>query len=137
MVGGTERNRNPLVAKLSRFAALSDEEIGVLEVLCDNQERFSVFDRPLAMVLATASDRRAPQRMWLSCSACLRRKPARGDSDDRKKLADIAAETGLRITTLRSQLSAILKKVGADRQANLVRILTSVPVVSTASSRAE
>jgi CRP-like cAMP-binding protein len=41
MVGGTERNRNPLVAKLSRFAALSDEEIGVLEVLCDNQERFS------------------------------------------------------------------------------------------------
>ena len=43
-----------------------------------------------------------------------------------KKLADIAAEAGLRIATLRSQLSAILKKVGTDRQVNLVRILTSI-----------
>jgi DNA-binding NarL/FixJ family response regulator len=43
-----------------------------------------------------------------------------------KKLHDIAIENGLRITTLRSQLSAILKKVGTDRQVNLVRILTSI-----------
>ena len=41
MVSGSERNGNPLVAKLSRFAALSDEETGVLEALCANQERFS------------------------------------------------------------------------------------------------
>jgi DNA-binding NarL/FixJ family response regulator len=54
-----------------------------------------------------------------------------------KRLPDIAADSGLQITTLRTQLSAILKKVGADRQVDLVRILTSVPVVSTPSSRPE
>jgi DNA-binding NarL/FixJ family response regulator len=47
-----------------------------------------------------------------------------------KKLHDIAIETGVQITTLRSQLSAVLKKVGTDRQVDLVRILSSIPVVS-------
>ena len=50
-----------------------------------------------------------------------------------KKLHDIAIDTGLQTTTLRSQLRAIFKKVGADRQVDLVRILTSIPVISTAS----
>jgi CRP-like cAMP-binding protein len=40
MIGASGRSGNPLVAKLSRFAPLSDEEIGVLEGLCANQERF-------------------------------------------------------------------------------------------------
>jgi CRP-like cAMP-binding protein len=41
MIGGGGRGYNPLVAKLCHFASLSDEEIGVLEALCSNQERFS------------------------------------------------------------------------------------------------
>ena len=31
---------NPLVAKLSQFAPLSDEDVGLLEALCLPEERF-------------------------------------------------------------------------------------------------
>jgi DNA-binding CsgD family transcriptional regulator len=99
----------------------------------------SVFDRPLAMVLATAPEQR------VLAAADLAELFGLSPAESRlavaltagKKLSDIAAKSGLQITTLRTQLSTILKKVGADRQVDLVRILTSVPVVSTASSRAE
>ena len=52
-----------------------------------------------------------------------------------KRLPEIAVEAGVRITTLRTQLGAVLKKVGADRQADLVRILASIPVVLAATPR--
>jgi DNA-binding NarL/FixJ family response regulator len=99
----------------------------------------SVFDRPLAMVLVTAPKQR------VLAAADLAELFGLSPAESRlavaltagKKLSDIAAKSGVQITTLRTQLSAILKKVGADRQVDLVRILTSVPVVSTASSRAE
>ena len=54
--------------------------------------------------------------------------PARGSPDEGEKLRDIAVDTGLRITTLRTQLSSLLKKVGAERQADLIRVLSSIPV---------
>ena len=41
-----------------------------------------------------------------------------------KKLAEIAAATGVQITTLRTQLGSVLRKVGAARQSDLVRILS-------------
>jgi DNA-binding NarL/FixJ family response regulator len=99
----------------------------------------SAFDRPLAMVLAIA-----PRQDALA-AADLAELFGLSPAESRlavaltagKKLHDIAIENGLRITTLRSQLSAILKKVGTDRQVNLVRILTSIPVVSMASVGAE
>jgi DNA-binding NarL/FixJ family response regulator len=94
----------------------------------------SVFDRPLAMVLATA-----PPQGPLA-AADLAELFGLSPAESRlavalmagKKLRDIAIDTGLQTTTLRSQLSAIFKKVGADRQADLVRILSSIPVISTA-----
>lgn len=94
----------------------------------------SVFDRPLTMVLATA-----PEQRWLA-AVDLAELFGLSPAESRlavalttgKKLPDIAAEAGVKITTLRSQLSAILKKVGANRQADLVRILTAIPVVSRA-----
>ena len=99
----------------------------------------SVFDRPLAMVLAAAPEQR------LLAAADLAELFGLSPAESRlavalmggKKLHDITIETGVGISTLRSQLSAILKKVGANRQVDLVRILASVPVVSTASVRAE
>ena len=42
-----------------------------------------------------------------------------------KTLAQIAAVTGVRITTLRTQLGSILRKVGAERQSDLIRILSN------------
>lgn len=47
-----------------------------------------------------------------------------------KTLADIAAVTDVRITTLRTQLGSILRKTGARRQADLVRLLSSTGIAS-------
>jgi len=46
-----------------------------------------------------------------------------------KRLTELAAEWGLQITTLRTQLSSILKKCEVERQSDLVRIVSSIPVV--------
>jgi hypothetical protein len=37
--------------------------------------------------------------------------------------------SGVRITTLRTQLRSIPRKVGADQQADLIRVLCGVPKV--------
>ena len=71
----------------------------------------SVFDRPLAMVLATAPEQR------VLAAADLAELFGLSPAESRlavaltagKKLSDIAAKSGLQITTLRTQLSAILK----------------------------
>jgi PAS domain-containing protein/DNA-binding CsgD family transcriptional regulator len=47
-----------------------------------------------------------------------------------KRLCDIAADSGVRITTLRTQLSAILAKVGVERQADLVRVLSGLALAA-------
>ena len=41
-----------------------------------------------------------------------------------RKLADIARDSGVEVTTLRTQLSSILRKVGVERQVDLVRVLS-------------
>jgi len=47
-----------------------------------------------------------------------------------KRLCEVAAESGVRITTLRTQLSAILAKVGVERQADLIHVLSSLPLAA-------
>jgi DNA-binding CsgD family transcriptional regulator len=53
-----------------------------------------------------------------------------------RTLAEIAAASGIRITTVRTQLASILRKVGAERQADLVRILSSAGIGSVSLSTA-
>jgi DNA-binding CsgD family transcriptional regulator len=47
-----------------------------------------------------------------------------------QKLCEIAPDFGLKVTTLRTQLRSILKKAGAARQSDLVRILSSAGIGS-------
>jgi DNA-binding CsgD family transcriptional regulator len=47
-----------------------------------------------------------------------------------KTLSETAADSGIRIPTLRTQLSSVLRKVGAERQSDLVRILSSTGIGS-------
>jgi len=47
-----------------------------------------------------------------------------------KTVTEIAAEFGLRVPTLRTQLRSILKKVGAKRQSDLVRIFANAGIGS-------
>jgi DNA-binding CsgD family transcriptional regulator len=46
---------------------------------------------------------------------------------DGARLEDLSARKGVRMSTLRSQLSAVLGKTGADRQAELVGLLHRLP----------
>jgi len=48
-----------------------------------------------------------------------------------KSLADIAAASGVQITTVRTQVRSILRKVGVKRQFDLVRILSSTGISSS------
>ena len=43
------------------------------------------------------------------------------------RVTDIAAASGVRISTVRSQLRAILRKLGMERQSDIVRLVLSVP----------
>jgi len=51
-------------------------------------------------------------------------------------VSQIAANTGVRITTLRTQLGSILRKVGAARQSDLIRILSGTGIGSVSFSAA-
>jgi DNA-binding NarL/FixJ family response regulator len=92
----------------------------------------AVSDRPLAMVLVASPGERSPSVQDLTGLFGLSAAESRLAVAliKGKKLRDIAVETGLRITTLRTQLSSVFKKVGAERQTDLIRILSSIPVVS-------
>jgi DNA-binding CsgD family transcriptional regulator len=46
-----------------------------------------------------------------------------------KKLGEVAIDFGVQITTLRTQLSSILRKTGVTRQVDLIRLLSNVPVI--------
>lgn len=51
-----------------------------------------------------------------------------------KSLSDIAAASSVQITTVRTQLRSILRKVGAKRQVDLVRIFSCIGISSTSLS---
>ncbi|MEA2782218.1 MAG: hypothetical protein QOK29_3762 [Rhodospirillaceae bacterium] len=46
-----------------------------------------------------------------------------------RRLRDVAIESGLQVTTLRSQISAILRKVGVERQSDLIGVLSRLPFI--------
>ena len=93
----------------------------------------AVYERPLAMILVADPDARAPSERDLAEFFGL------SPAESRLAMAllagnvlhDIAAASGVRITTARTQLSSILRKAGVTRQAELIRVLSSIPVIST------
>ena len=42
------------------------------------------------------------------------------------KLSNIAGDIGVQITTLRTQLSAILRKFDVDRQSDIIRVVSNI-----------
>ena len=42
---------------------------------------------------------------------------------------EFASDQGVRLSTVRTQLSAVLHKTGSERQAGLVRLIASIPVI--------
>jgi DNA-binding CsgD family transcriptional regulator len=51
-----------------------------------------------------------------------------------KTTREAATDLEVQITTLRTQLSSVLRKVGVSRQAELIRVLSNIPVVPASLS---
>jgi DNA-binding CsgD family transcriptional regulator len=92
-----------------------------------------VDDRRLAMIIIVDPARYVPSERDLAdlfglspVEARVAAALMRGES-----LADIAAAAGVQITTVRTQLRSILRKVGVKRQFDLVRILSSTGISSS------
>jgi DNA-binding CsgD family transcriptional regulator len=91
----------------------------------------AIYHRPLAMVLVADPEERVPSAANLAeffgFSPAESRLAAAIMTGER--LADIAARSGVRITTLRTQLRAVMRRVNVQRQADLVRVLSRIPVI--------
>lgn len=90
-------------------------------------------DRPLAMVLISDPDIRTPSIGNLAELFGLT--PAEGrlamHLADGKRLKDIATIFGVSMSTLRTQLSSVLKKAGVERQTDLVRIIGNTSLIDS------
>jgi DNA-binding CsgD family transcriptional regulator len=97
------------------------------------------FDLPLAMVLVSTPDENHVSEAELSelyglspAESRLAIAVAFG-----KRLNELPGEFGVQITTLRTQLSSILKKCGVGRQSDLVRLISNIPIVRLTSGEDE
>jgi DNA-binding CsgD family transcriptional regulator len=92
----------------------------------------SFHGRPLALIVLTDPEQQSPsERDW---AEFLRLSPAESRLAVAllagKKLGEVAIDFGVQITTLRTQLSSILRKTGVTRQVDLIRLLSNVPVIA-------
>jgi DNA-binding CsgD family transcriptional regulator len=90
-------------------------------------------DLPMAMIVVSGPDEERVSERELSdlyglspAESRIALALARG-----KRLTELAAEFGVQITTLRTQLSSILKKCEVKRQSDLVRLMGSIPLVQS------
>jgi DNA-binding CsgD family transcriptional regulator len=93
----------------------------------------AIGNRPLAMIIIVDPARYVPSEKDLADLFGLSPAEARVAAAlmTGKSLADIAAGSGVQITTVRTQLHSILRKVGVKRQFDLVRILSSTGISSS------
>jgi DNA-binding CsgD family transcriptional regulator len=99
----------------------------------------SSYDVPMAMVLVSAPDEDRVSESELAelyglspAESRLAIAVAFG-----KRLSELSGEFGVQITTLRTQLSSVLKKCGVERQSDLVRLISNIPVVHPLPSETE
>jgi DNA-binding CsgD family transcriptional regulator len=96
----------------------------------------AVDDRRLALIVVVDPQRHSPSETDLAEFFGLSPAEARLAAAllTGKTLTQIADSTDVRITTLRTQLGSILRKVGARRQSDLIRILSSTGIGSVSLS---
>jgi DNA-binding CsgD family transcriptional regulator len=91
----------------------------------------SVYGRPLVIIVLVDPDQQSPSEMELAEFFGL--SPAESRLAVAllagKKLSEVAMEFGVQITTLRTQLTSILRKTGVTRQVDLIRLLSNLPVI--------
>ncbi len=94
---------------------------------------------PMALILVVDPEARSPKASDLSGYFGLSQAEGRLAIQlmSGKQLRAISADSGVAISTLRSQLRSILRKVGVERQADLLRLLASVPSFPTGDAGPE
>jgi DNA-binding CsgD family transcriptional regulator len=104
--------------------------VGYLLTVAPLGVELAVYERPLAMLLVADPDGRTPSERDLAEFFGLSPAENRltGALLAGKTMREAATDFGVRITTLRTQLSSILRKVGVNRQAELIRVLSNIPV---------
>jgi PAS domain-containing protein len=97
------------------------------------------YDLPMAMVLVSVPDENRVSEKELSELYSLSRAECRLAMAVAfgKRLSDLTTEFGVQITTLRTQLRSILKKCEVERQSDLVRLISNLPVVCLTPSETE
>jgi hypothetical protein len=77
-------------------------------------------------------NRRTGSVEWLCRSGILAGSEGRMSSImPRSKLGTIAGDSGVQVTTLRTQLSSIQRKVGVKRQSDLMRVLAGIAAIAS------
>jgi PAS domain-containing protein len=91
----------------------------------------SIYGRPLAVIVLADPEQQSPSERELA--EFLGLSPAESRLAVAllagKKLGEVAIDFGVQITTLRTQLSSVLRKTGVTRQVDLIRLLSNVPVI--------
>jgi DNA-binding CsgD family transcriptional regulator/PAS domain-containing protein len=90
-------------------------------------------ERPLVLIVVAGPDAPSPSERELADLFGLSPAQSRLAAAlmTGKTLRDVASASGVRITTLRTQLSSILRKVGVNRQIDLVRVLSRIPGIGS------
>ena len=91
----------------------------------------AVYGRPLAMIVLGDPDERSPSERDLAEFFGL--SPAESRLAvallGGKRLSEVSRDFGVQITTLRTQLSSVLRKTGTTRQVDLIRLLSTLPLI--------
>jgi DNA-binding CsgD family transcriptional regulator len=97
------------------------------------------FDLPMVMILVSNSDKKPVSETELTQLYGLSPAESRVALalTQGKRMTELAREFDVQITTLRTQLSSILKKCEVERQSDLVRLIASIPLVEPLQSETE
>jgi PAS domain-containing protein/DNA-binding CsgD family transcriptional regulator len=91
----------------------------------------AVCGRPPAMIVLADPDERSPSERDLAEFFGL--SPAESRLAvallGGKRLSEVSRDFGVQITTLRTQLSSVLRKTGTTRQVDLIRLLSTLPLI--------
>ena len=125
-------NANTAAAVARMLAGRRGGRVGYILTVAPLGVELAVYERPLAMILFADPDARTPSERELAEFFGLSRAESRLTAAllAGKKLREVAADSGVQITTVRTQLSSVLRKVGVSRQTELIRVLSNIPVVA-------
>jgi DNA-binding NarL/FixJ family response regulator len=106
-------------------------QVGYILIVAPLGVELAVYEPPVAMILVADPDGRTPSERDLAEFFGLSPAESRltGALLAGKTMREIAADSGVQITTVRTQLSSVPRKVGVSRQTELIRVLSNIPVV--------